>query len=320
MERARHEHPSAARDPDQPDRRRRSGRASGLCRQGTGGERAGRRCAPRRHRSGRRRRAPDPHPRRRWRHRARGTAAGHLAARDQQDRLAGRPGIGGHARVSRRSVAVDRLGQPLHPGLAPIRRRTRRSAAGRRRQGRRGAAARIAAGHPGRGPRAVLQRAGAAQVPARRTHRTGPHRGVAAFAGAGAPRRGAARLAQRQAVAALQAGRSVLGRAPGRDPGRRLRKAGAARGPQRCRPAPAWLDRAAALLARQRRPAIPLRQRPFCARSQCRSCGEDGLRRCAVPWPPAGLCAVPGTGTGAGGRQRASGQARGAFPRCAADP
>ncbi len=35
----------------------------------------------------------------------------------------------------------------------------------------------------------------------------------------------------------------------------------------------------------------------------------------AVPRPPSGLCAVPGTGSGGGGRQRPPGQARGTLPR-----
>ena len=92
-----------------------------------------------------------------------------------------------------------------------------------------------------------------------------------------------------------------------------------ARRPRRRRPAPARLDRATGLQPRQRRPAIPVRQRPRGARPQHRACGQAGLCRRAVPWPPAGLRAVPRTRPAPGRRQRASGQARGALPRRAAD-
>ena len=44
-----------------------------------------------------------------------------------------------------------------------------------------------------------------------------------------------------------------------------FRQPGRARGPQRRRPAPAWLDCAAALFARERRPAVPVRQRSLSA-------------------------------------------------------
>jgi len=69
-----------------------------------------------------------------------------------------------------------------------------------------------------------------------------------------------------------------------------------------------------AVFAGQCRPAVSLRQWPLGTRSQRQPCGQDGLRRCAVSRSPAGLCAVPGAGPDPGRRQRASGQARSAFP------
>ena len=66
-------------------------------------------------------------------------------------------------------------------------------------------------------------------------------------------------------LAALQARRSVFRCTPCRNAGRGFRQPGRARGPQRRRPAPAWLDCAAALFARERRPAVPVRQRSLSA-------------------------------------------------------
>ena len=173
---------------DQPDRRRRSRRTAVVRGQGTGRERARRRRAPRRHRPRGRRHPPDP----RSATMARGMAprrhrAGRVAPRDQQDRFARRPRAGRHAGIPRRGAAVDRLGQPLRAQFAHRGRpRTARGSKSMAARQRRLAAASASGRHHDRSARPVLQRAGAAQVPARRTHRTRPRRGVAALAGAGA--------------------------------------------------------------------------------------------------------------------------------------
>ena len=61
--------------------------------------------------------------------------------------------------------------------------------------------------------------------------------------------------------------------------------------------------------ARARRPAIPVRQRPFRARPHGQPRAARRLRRRAAWRPPAGLCAVPGHRSRRGGRQRPSRQA-----------
>jgi hypothetical protein len=64
-----------------------------------------------------------------------------------------------------------------------------------------------------------------------------------------------------------------------------------------------------------RRPAVPVRQRPLRARPPDRPRRALGLRRPAARQPAPRLCALPADRTGAGGRQRAPDQDRGALPR-----
>ena len=81
---------------------------------------------------------------------ARGTAAGAAPPRHQQDRLAGRPGIGGHHGLSRRGAGRHRLGRRTEPAVAHrgpgqrlrARRPHRRAAAGGARHRHHGRSAR----------------------------------------------------------------------------------------------------------------------------------------------------------------------------------
>ncbi len=76
----------------------------------TGRQRAGRRRQPGHGAAGGRWRAADLGRGRRQRHRPRGTGAGAAPPRHQQDRVAGRPGIGEHHGLSRRGAGRHRVG------------------------------------------------------------------------------------------------------------------------------------------------------------------------------------------------------------------
>ena len=172
------------RRPRQPDRRRRSRRASGLGRQGARRERHRRRRAapddPRR--AGRQEAGP-----RRGRRRGHGAgrcAAGDRAARDQQDPARRRSRGDPDARVPRRGAAVDRVGLAFRPAHARERAGERHRDPRQRRHRRVDRRGRRAAGHAGRGQRRVLQPAGAAEVPEVRRRRVGA--GVARRHAAGA--------------------------------------------------------------------------------------------------------------------------------------
>ena len=96
--------------PRQPDRRRRSRRASRLHRQGAGRKRDRRRRPASDHPRRDGRQAAGPRRRRRGRHGPRGCAAGDRAARHQQDPAVRRSRVDCDAGVPRRSAAVDRVG------------------------------------------------------------------------------------------------------------------------------------------------------------------------------------------------------------------
>ncbi len=154
--------PRAAERARQPDRRRRGRRAAGI-----GGARAARqrgRCR----RDGDRR-APDRrrHPRhrrrgRRPRHPGRRARRGAAPPRDQQDRLARRARRRRDDGLSRRGAGGDRLGRRRRRHQPRRRRRARDPARRAHRRARPGGARHR---HDGRGARAVLQYAGATQVP-----------------------------------------------------------------------------------------------------------------------------------------------------------
>ncbi len=167
--------------------------------------------------------------------------------------------------------------------------------------------------HHGGGQGAVLQHAGAPQVPQDRRHRAGAlHRGGAP-ACAGAARGRLRRLARRQAGRAMAAGHARA--APGRRAGRGLPRAQRRRGLRR-RPHPHQRPRRhPRRRALARRPAVRLRQRPLRARQGARARGPQRLRGRAARPAAAGLCAVPGDRSGARRRQRAPDQDRGALPR-----
>ena len=180
-------------------------------------------------------RRADPRRRRRLRHRGRRAAAGRGQPRHQQDSRRRRPVSRRHARLPRRGAGVDRRGQPAG---APQPAGGRRAAARSSKSSAGGAGAVAACGravrHDDRSPAAVLQHAGAAEVPADDADRDGPpDRGLhAAGAGPSAGPLHAARTTAgccttcrrptpRERIAALFGAELADGADPGRQPRRR---------------------------------------------------------------------------------------------------
>ena len=175
--------------------------------------------------------------------------------------------------------------------------------------------------HPRRGARSVLRDAGAAEVPEDRPHR-----------GRGDPRRGAPprdeparrRLhARRRGARAGHLGRGAARR--GRPARAARRRAGRGIPRQRgggARRARGARDRGlcgvADLLEGQRARPVSLRQRPPGARQADARRGARRLRGLPAARPPSGRRAVRHDRAARGRRQRASGQDRGALPRCRA--
>ena len=224
-----------------------------------------------------------------------------------------------HARLPRRGAALDRLGRKARHRQPPRRRTARLVDRGTRRAEVRAQARATERGHPRRGERPVLRHAGAAEVP-----QTGPHRGGSG-ARRGAPpgdepagrrlhadRRGtcpgdlAGRIARRAgaAGAARRYSRAGVSR-------QRRRGEGGARGRHRRR-----RHRAANADARQLAWAISVRQRPAGARQAAARRGARRLRRLSAARPPPDRRAVHHAAAARGGRERASGQDRGALPQC----
>ena len=232
-----------------------------------------------------------------------------------------RPARHPHARLSRRGAAVDRRGGAAHDHHAARQRAACLDAHGRRRR------------EIGRSKPAALSGGTRVEVrdlfyatPARlkflkteRSRRRGDPRGGAAPGDEPARRRLHAR------------GRGARAGDLGRGAARRAGPAGAARRhsrrrfPRQCgarsRPsARACVSRALPALptlhARQLARAISVRQRPAGARQAAGRRGARGLCRLSAARPPSGGGAVRDARSARGRRQRASGQDRGALPRC----
>ena len=75
------------------------------------------------------------------------------------------------------------------------------------------------------------------------------------------------------------------------------------------------LGGAANVFSQSGRPAVLLRQRPGHSGSPGGARRPLGLPGCVVQQPSSGLRAVPGSGSGNGGRECSPHQARSAFPR-----
>ena len=182
----------------------------------------------------------------------------------------------------------------------------------RRRQRQRDGAGRALRGHDGHRAGALLQHAGAAEVPAHRGDRVGPLRG-------GVPPHRARASGRRLHAAAQRPRRAPSARAgPARAragaAGRRLRRgrgagrrAGGSDRHRRIRGAPGLRDaRGGTILVRQR----PLRARPDALARAARR-----LPRRAAPRPAAGVRAVADARPAPGRRQRPPAEDRGAVPR-----
>ncbi len=178
------------------------------------------------------------------------------------------------------------------------------------------------AGHHHRSARPVLQPARAAQIPAQRGHRAGPHRAPARTTRAVARRCGippAHRLANFVRCAGAGGGRRRRG-AP-----RPHRRAGFRRARPRDRTfrrpgAPVRLDRRAVRGARHLRSAVLVRQRARGARPAAHERRATRLPRRAVFRAATRLRAVPRHRPDARRRQRASAEARSPLPRQPPDP
>ena len=238
--------PRAARSAHQPDRRRRGRRAAGGRVEGAPRERTrfGRDTDRRRSR-GRRHRT---HPRRRQRlgYRARRAAARRRPARNLQAHDGRRPGGDRDARLPRRGARVDRRRVPARARFARRRPAACVADRGRRRHRRRHRARRNRRRHDGDRARALLQHAGAPQVPADRGDRVGSlRRGVPPRRARASGRRLHAAAQRPRRAPAARAGaagarRSTAGRRVRRRRGAGRRAVGAARarrlrGPARVR-------------------------------------------------------------------------------------
>ena len=266
-----------------------------------------------RRRSRRRRHPAHPRRRQRRRHRARGAAARGRAARDVEARQRRRPRGDRDARFSRRGAGVDRRGVALRARLA----RGRRPHAWRI-EVEGGAVGADGAGgarrrHHGHRAGALLQHAGAAEVPAHRGDRMGALRGGVPAHRAGASGRrvhAAAQRPRRAPAAARRAGARASRRCWARRSSPARRSSTRAPGPLSLtgfavRPA----------YAAQAGGAVRVRQRPLRARPGARARAARGLPRRAAPRPAAGVRAVAGPRPAAGRRQRAPAEDRGALPR-----
>ena len=285
--------PRAARPADQPDRRRRGRRAPGGGAEGAARERARRRRDADRRRSRRRRHQAHPRRRQRRRHRARGPAARGRAPRDVEDRDASTTSRRSRrwafaARRWRRSprcrASRSRRAPPGKPHAWRIEVEGGTVGADRARGARRR--------HDGHGRGALLQHAGAAQVPAHRGDRVGAlRRGVPPHRARASRRRlhAAAQRPRRASAAARGAGsarvEALLGDAFVAQRGARSTRTPA---PLRARPA----SRCARRTRRRRGGAVRVRQRPLRARPRARARAARGLPRRAAPRPPARVRAV----------------------------
>ena len=306
-----------ARIARQPDRRGRSRRPARLRPQGTAREQPRRRRARDRGAPCRRRREADQGRRRRRRHRARRARARARAARHQQDRLARRPGARGEPRLSRRGARQHRRGVASDAGEPPRGRQARVDDHGERRRHLEARARR-------RSPAAPASRCAIS---------TSTRRRGAAFS---SRRRPSSRIAtqsfKRIALSRPDVGftlqhngrECVQPQGRSRSPSasrtlarRRFRGRGAADRRHRARAAAARRDRAAGARAQRPRCAVFLRERPLRARQARRARDPAGLPGRAAPRPPSRLRAVPRDRPAPGGRERASGEDRGAVPRLA---
>ena len=227
--------------------------------------------------------------------------------------------------LSRRGAAVDRRGGAAADHVAPRRRAARLGDRGRaRRASREVRPAALARRHAGRGARPVLRDAGAAEVPEVRARRGRGDR--ARWCAAWRSRRpDVAFTLAGDERAPVDLGSGAARRRPGGSRGwRRSRRASSRRMPSPsrrsargcgCRASPACRPSTAA----NARSAVPVRQRPAGARpaaasARCAAAYADFLARDRHP-----VAALFSRSDAARGRrQRASGQDRGALPRCRA--
>ncbi len=188
-------------------------------------------------------------------------------------------------------------------------------------------AALASAGHHRRGARPVLQRAGAAQVPARRAHGAVAYRGLAEAARAGPPD---VELRVSHNGKPRDAGRATATCSPAS--GCTKRSGRISCGTHCASITAASMPTGAGLCscrAGSRSPATTARAptssscsstgAPFAIAAWRMPCGRRS-RDVLFPWPASGLRAVPVARPAARRRQRASGEARGAPARQSADP
>ena len=215
-----------------------------------------------------------------------------------------------------RGEALASIASVSRAGAGVARRRQAARVAHRGRRRHRGAdrAGRARGRHHGDRRGALLQHAGAAQVPAHRSHRVRAlRRGVPAASRWRIPHVGVHAAAQRPRRAPAAAGRTAGARRALL--GDEFVGARGARG--RRRPATSRIAGFAVrpAYAAQGGGAVRLRQRPLRARPRAVARAARGVSRRAAPRPAAGLRAVARARSAAGRRQRASAEDRGALPR-----